>query len=189
MTERGWVLDNPTPYEPPQPLVFGVVERQGPWLEVRVPVRPNGTTGWIHQSAVELSTTSKSVNVSLSERRLRVLDGDRVLMDVPVGVGRPATPTPTGGFTVTDVVPSANPAGGYGPVALALDGYSEALDRFGGDDGRGTDRAVPVLAIHGTNRPDSVGKAESNGCPRLFNDDILELASIAEPGTPVNIWP
>lgn len=189
VSERGWVFDNPGIYQPPQPLVFGVVQRQGRWLEVQVPVRPNGTTGWIHDSAVEVATTTVSIQVSLAERRLRVVDRGALLLDVPVGIGRPSTPTPTGHFTVTDVVPSGNPSGGYGPVALALDGYSEALDRFGSDDGSGTDSGVPVLAIHGTNRPASVGQARSNGCPRLANDEMLRLAALAPAGTPVQIWP
>lgn len=111
-------------------------------------------------------------------------------MAVPAGVGRPATPTPTGTFTVTDVVPSTDPAGGYGPVALALDGYSEVMDAFPGENAVASpDATAPVLAIHGTNRPASVGAAQSNGCPRLFNDDVVELARLVPAGTPVQIWP
>jgi lipoprotein-anchoring transpeptidase ErfK/SrfK len=190
VTPKGWVFTNPTSYTPPQPLVFGVVQRQGDWLEVQLPVRPNGTTGWIRSSRVTLSSTTMSVQVSLSERRLRVVDTGAVLLDVPAGIGRPATPTPTGTFTVTDVVPSANPAGGYGPVALALDGYSEVMDSFAGESGEDApDATVPVLAVHGTNRPESVGQAQSNGCPRLYNDDMLRLAAMVPAGTPVQIWP
>jgi lipoprotein-anchoring transpeptidase ErfK/SrfK len=71
-----------------------------------------------------------------------------------------------------------------------LDGYSEVMDEFGGEEGAAAPaRSVPVLAIHGTNRPDSVGADQSNGCPRLFNDDIVRLAALAPPGTPVRIWP
>lgn len=190
VTPKGWVFENPTSYRPPQPLVFGVVQRQGDWLEVQLPVRPNGTTGWIRSSRVTLSSTTMSVQVSLSERRLRVVDAGAVLVDVPAGIGRPATPTPTGTFTVTDVVPSANPAGGYGPVALALDGYSEVMDSFAGESGEDApDATVPVLAVHGTNRPESVGQAQSNGCPRLYNDDMLRVAAMVPAGTPVQIWP
>jgi lipoprotein-anchoring transpeptidase ErfK/SrfK len=190
VTPKGWVFANPTSYRPPQPLVFGVVQRQGDWLEVQLPVRPNGTTGWIRSSRVTLSSTTMSVQVSLSERRLRVVDAGAVLVDVPAGIGRPATPTPTGTFTVTDVVPSANPAGGYGPVALALDGYSEVMDSFAGESGEDApDATVPVLAVHGTNRPESVGQAQSNGCPRLYNGDMLRVAAMVPAGTPVQIWP
>jgi lipoprotein-anchoring transpeptidase ErfK/SrfK len=186
----GWVFTNPTSYQPPQPLVFGVVQRQGDWLEVRLPVRPNGTTGWLRARDVTVTTTTRSVQISLTERRLRVVDAGQVLMDVPAGIGRPATPTPTGEFTVTDIVPSADPAGGYGPVALALDGYSEVMDSFAGENGGDTpDATVPVLAIHGTNQPSSVGAARSNGCPRLDNRDVLELAAMVPAGTPVQIWP
>jgi lipoprotein-anchoring transpeptidase ErfK/SrfK len=190
VTPKGWVFANPTSYQPPQPLVFGVVQRQGDWLEVQLPVRPNGTTGWIRSSRVTLTSTTMSVQVSLSERRLRVIDAGAVLMDVPAGIGRPATPTPTGSFTVTDIVPSANPAGGYGPVALALDGYSEVMDSFAGESGvDAPDATVPVLAVHGTNQPSSVGQAQSNGCPRLYNDDVLRVAAMVPAGTPVQIWP
>lgn len=190
VTPDGWAFANPTAYTPPQPLVFGVVQRQGDWVEVRLPVRPNGTTGWVTTDDVDVRTTSLAVTVSLSERRLRVVESGAVVMDVPAGIGRPATPTPTGSFTVTDIVPSSNPAGGYGPVALALDGYSEAIDGFGSENGTsGPDATAPVLAIHGTNRPDSVGAAQSNGCPRLDNADVLRLAQLVPAGTPVQIWP
>lgn len=188
--ERGWRFSNPGAYRPRQPLVFGVVQRQGPWIEVQLPVRPNGTTGWVHEAQVELSSTTLQVDVLLSERRLRVIRSGAEVFTAPISVGRPSTPTPTGRFHVTDIVPSIDPEGGYGPVALALDGYSEALDQFAGDSAPGSpDDSAPVLAIHGTNRPDSIGRAESNGCPRLFNDDMLTLAELVPAGTPVSIWP
>jgi lipoprotein-anchoring transpeptidase ErfK/SrfK len=190
VTAVGWEFTNPGAYRPPQPLVFGVVERQGEWLRVQLPVRPNGTTGWLRAEDVVVTSTSRSIQVSLSERRLRVLDGGVELMDVPAGIGRSATPTPTGTFTVTDLVPSTNPAGGYGPVALALDGYSEVMDAFPGEnDGDSPDSVAPVLAVHGTNRPSSVGADRSNGCPRLHNADVLRLAELTPAGTPVQIWP
>ncbi|CAB4543247.1 unannotated protein [freshwater metagenome] len=128
--------------------------------------------------------------ISLTDRSLRVVEAGQELLTAPISVGRPSSPTPTGSFYVTDIVPSANPAGGYGPVALALNGYSEAMDTFGGENAEGTpDSLAPVLAVHGTNKPDSIGRAASNGCPRLFNQDILKLAALVPAGTPVAIWP
>ena len=190
VTADGWLFANPTAYRPPQPLVFGVVQRQGDWLEVQLPVRPNGTSGWLRAADVQVTSTTRSVQVSLSARRLRVVDSGAELMDVPAGVGRSATPTPTGTFTVTDLVPSTDPAGGYGPIALALDGYSEVMDTFASENaGDAPDADAPVLAIHGTNRPSSVGAAQSNGCPRLSNADVLRLAQLVPAGTPVQIWP
>jgi len=190
VTQTGWLFSNPGAYQPPQPLIFGVVSRQGPWTEVQLPVRPNGTTGWINSDLLVLSTTQKQVIVSLADHSLRVVEAGQELFAAPISVGRPSSPTPTGSFYVTDIVPSANPAGGYGPVALALNGYSEAMDTFGGENAEGApDSLAPVLAIHGTNKPASVGRSASNGCPRLLNEDILKLAALVPPGTPVQIWP
>jgi lipoprotein-anchoring transpeptidase ErfK/SrfK len=188
--DGGWTFANPGRYTPPQPTVFSVVARQGMWLQVLVPVRPNGTTGWVRSSEVDLSVTTLRVEVSLAERRLRVHEAGQVVFDAPISVGRPATPTPTGEFYVTDLVPSVDPAGPYGPLALALNGYSEVMDRFGSVSVAGSpDDVAPVLAIHGTNQPSSIGRAASNGCPRLSDEDILRLASLVPAGTPVEIWP
>jgi len=190
VTDDGWAFANPTGYTPPQPLRFGIVEQQGGWLEIQLPVRPNATTGWVRAARVEVTSTSLVVEVSLGERRLRVVDSGTVLMDVPIAIGRPSRPTPTGSFTVTDIVPSTDPAGSYGPVALALDGYSEVLDAFPGENATDSpDARAPVLALHGTNQPRSVGTAGSNGCPRLFNNDVVALARLVPAGTPVLIWP
>jgi hypothetical protein len=43
-------------------------------------------------------------------------------------------------------------------------------------------------AIHGTNQPNSVGRAVSHGCVRLRNDDIAKLYAMVEVGTPVYIY-
>jgi hypothetical protein len=43
-------------------------------------------------------------------------------------------------------------------------------------------------AMHGTNQPDSVGRAVSHGCVRLRNEDIAKLYAMVEVGTPVYIY-
>ncbi len=42
-------------------------------------------------------------------------------------------------------------------------------------------------AIHGTNKPDSVGKDESLGCIRMSQEDIEELFALIPKGTKVMI--
>lgn len=180
-TPVGWAFDNPGPYDPPQPFTMLVEERRGDWVQVHVPVRPNGTRGWVRAADVDVTTVTHRIEIHLGERMLRAWDGERLLAATPVVVGTPATPTPTGLFYVTDVVPQANPSGSYGPVALATDGYSEVMDRFS--------TGVPVIALHGTNRPDLLGRDVSNGCVRLPNDVIEALAAEVPLGTPVLIWP
>jgi lipoprotein-anchoring transpeptidase ErfK/SrfK len=42
-----------------------------------------------------------------------------------------------------------------------------------------------LYRIHGTNEPQSIGKAVSSGCIRLLNEDIAHLYDLVEIGTPV----
>ncbi|MBJ6724586.1 L,D-transpeptidase [Geomesophilobacter sediminis] len=42
--------------------------------------------------------------------------------------------------------------------------------------------------LHGTNQPDSVGRAVSHGCVRLHNEDIAKLYQMVPIGTPVYLY-
>jgi hypothetical protein len=99
-SEGGWVFSSPDPFG--FNAVFVATERRGGWIHVLIPVRPNGTQGWVRASEVTLTTTRARVEVSLSKRNLRVLDGENVVIEVPVVVGKPTSPTPTGRFYFTD---------------------------------------------------------------------------------------
>ena len=177
----GWEFTNPGPYTDDQPFTMAVTERRGDWVKVQVPVRPNGVEGWVPLSEVDISTTTHRIEIHLGEHMLRAYDDTTLIAETPVVVGAAATPTPTGRFYVTDLVPQSNPAGAYGPIALATDGYSEAMDEFS--------TGVPVVALHGTNRPELVGQSVSNGCVRIPNDVVTLLAETVPLGTPVLIWP
>ncbi len=45
------------------------------------------------------------------------------------------------------------------------------------------------FAIHGTNRPNSVGRFASYGCFRMYNEDIVDLFDRVRVGTPVVVEP
>ena len=45
------------------------------------------------------------------------------------------------------------------------------------------------IAIHGTNRPESIGKAASYGCIRMRNADVIDLYARVGVGTPVVMLP
>lgn len=160
------------------PARFLVQEQVGPWLRVQLPVRPNGSEGWVAQAQVTLAAVAHRVEISLSERRLRVLQGDEVVLESRVAVGRPDAPTPTGRFYLRDSF-AWDPHSAYGPYVLPLSGYSESIDVINGGEA--------VIAIHGTNRPESVGRAASLGCLRTDNETITALAHLIAPGTPVVI--
>ncbi len=178
-TLDGWEFANPGPYDPPQPFTMLVTERRDDWVKVAVPVRPNGTEGWVKRSEVDLSSTTYRIEIRVGERMLRTYQGNDVIAETAVVVGAPGTETPTGRFYMTDVVPQKSQT--YGPFALATDGYSETIDVF--------DTGVPVVALHGTNRPELIGQARSNGCVRLPNEVIEKLATQLPQGTPIDIFP
>ena len=161
------------------PLVFQAVELRGDWLRVLLPVRPNGTTGWIRYADVTLYRNPYRVEVDVSDHRLTVLQANRPITETSVGIGTGATPTPLGAFYLTELLQPPDPAGPYGPYAFGLSGYSETLDSFQGEDA--------VIGIHGTNDPSSVGRDVSHGCIRVPNDVITDLASYLPLGTPVLI--
>lgn len=51
---------------------------------------------------------------------------------------------------------------------------------------------IPIthqIGIHGTSSPRSIGTRSSHGCIRVTNENILELASLVEPGIPVIVLP
>lgn len=157
---------------------FLVIGESGDWLEVQVPVRPNGSTGWVARSDVDLSPIEHRVVVDLSDRSLVVWEGDRIVLDTTGAVGRPSAPTPEGTFFIRDIF-EWNPDSVYGPWVLALSSYSEVIDQINGGDA--------VVAIHGTNAPNKLGQAVSLGCIRLDNDMVSLLAQTVGPGTPIEI--
>jgi lipoprotein-anchoring transpeptidase ErfK/SrfK len=122
-----------------------------------------------------------TIVVKTNERSLYfVIDQQRALR-FPVGVGRSGKSW-TGLAQVEGkfVKPAwqAPPELGGGPVipggATNNPMGAAALTLRGGE-----------YAIHGTNRPESIGRFVSAGCIRMLNRDIVELYSLVGVGTPV----
>ncbi len=179
-TQSAQVLDkwSAAAFQPLTVIAIDSTEVDGAtWLNVKVPVQPNGSTGWIRESDVTISSTTVQIHIYLDERELDVLDGDEVLISHTVAIGTEATPTPLGVYSVTDRLEYPNPNHAYGSFALGLSGFSEVLDSFQG--------APPQLAIHGTDQPNLIGARVSNGCIRLPNDVVVAVAEYAQLGTPV----
>ncbi len=161
-----------------EPRVFRILGESGDYHHVQVPMRPNGSTGYIRKSDVDVISTDQRILIDLSERSVVVWDGDEIVLDTTGTIGQPSTPTPTGSFYVRNVFEWYADSI-YGPYVIPLSAYSESIDQINGGDA--------VVAIHGTQRPDLVGAAASLGCVRLDNDTLRELAAIVEPGAPVEI--
>jgi lipoprotein-anchoring transpeptidase ErfK/SrfK len=165
-----------------QPLWLPIVRTQSDaqgneWLNVRLPVRPNGSTGWVRAADVKLRRVHDRIVVDLSERRLWHYETRRLDERLRVAIGKPNTPTTTGHFFVWARVHYDDAGGPYGVFALGLSGFSDVItDWVGG--GR--------LAVHGTDDPRDRGLAVSHGCVRVLNDQIKVLEDV-QLGTPVLI--
>ena len=161
------------------PRVFLVREYADDWLRVLLPMRPNGSEGWVRADDVELARNPYRIEVDLSEFRLWVYKNDRTVLESSAAVGTGGTPTPTGLFFTTILAKPSDPASPYGKYAYGLSGYSEVLNTFAGGDGQ--------IAIHGTNQPSLIGTAVSHGCIRVDNRIITKIARLIPLGTPVRI--
>ncbi|MEI6793201.1 MAG: L,D-transpeptidase [Actinomycetes bacterium] len=156
------------------------------WLRVMLPIRPNGSSGWILGTHAELGTTATRVEISLNARALILRSAGRVVLRTRVVIGKPSTPTPRGLFAIYERADSG-PGANIGPFALHLTAFSDVLHSYDGGPGR--------IAIHGragSLLADPLGSAASHGCVRISNAALLRVAQYAKPGTPVQIaydWP
>lgn len=136
--------------------------------------------------AVAADMAAGTIVVRTAERALYLVLPDGQALRYSVGVGRPdrqwiGTTAITGKYVEPNwappaairrdspdlpaVIPGGSPANPMGAAALTLSG---------GD-----------YAIHGTNRPDSIGGFVSYGCIRMSNADIVDLFDRVDLGTPV----
>jgi lipoprotein-anchoring transpeptidase ErfK/SrfK len=136
--------------------------------------------------AVAADMAAGTIVVRTAERALYLVLPDGQALRYSVGVGRPdrqwiGTTAITGKYVKPNwappaairrdapdlpaVIPGGSPANPMGAAALTLSG---------GD-----------YAIHGTNRPDSIGGFVSYGCIRMSNADIVDLFDRVDLGTPV----
>lgn len=171
-----WQLAIPTEFGGPR--TFLVLSETEDWVEVKVPVRPNGSTGWVRKSDVSFTLSTMRIEVDVSDRTVVILDGDTPVFETVGAVGRDAYPTPVGEWFLRDAI-AWDPNSVYGPWVLALSAFSEQIDEINGGQA--------VVALHGTSQPDKLGSAVSLGCVRLSNDDITTVASLVPVGSPVII--
>ena len=157
-----------------------LVKHGGPaWLQVYLPQRPNGSTGWIRRRDVRVVPDPYRLRIDLRRHRLTLLRAGVVIDRGRIGVGNAVTPTPSGVYYLTELFRLTNPDGPYGPYGFGLSAYSDVLHEFAGANGQ--------IGLHGTNDPSSIGSNVSHGCIRLPNAEITRLARLLPLGTPVHI--
>lgn len=147
-----------------------------PWYRISVPMRPNGTYGWIPAADVELAPTVSQIVVNVDRRTIDVFRRGKHVLHGKVAVGAPGMETPLGHYYVAATfVPYKDPF--LGVYALETSAYSKLTEWPGGG----------VVGIHGTNMPWLLGQAVSHGCIRVSNATASRLKYLTPVGTPIFI--
>jgi len=116
--------------------------------------------------------------ISIADRRLALLEDGKLVKTYPIAVGARVSPSPEGEFAVInhavrptyrhggkEILPGKDNPLGTRWIGLSLKGYG----------------------IHGTNVPNSIGKAASHGCFRMGQADVEDLYSRVQVGDAVTV--
>ena len=149
------------------------------WLQIRIPRRPNGSTGWVQRTALgALHLTHQLLVVNREKTRIYLYANAHLRWSAPVGVGKRSTPTPPGHFWIRERFKITDPTSGYWPYAFGTSDYSTLTDWPGGG----------VVGIHGPYyAPQSIPGKISHGCIRLETVADAWLARHVGVGTPVHV--
>ena len=117
------------------------------------------------------------LEVSLSDRQLRVLQEGTLLRSYEVAIGQEKYPTPTGTFSIGRLV--WNPR--WVPPKVPWAKGKTAKEPGDPDNPMGKVKLFfkePDYYIHGTQAEESLGQAASHGCVRMANSDVVEVAQL-----------
>lgn len=148
------------------------------WLRIRLPMRPNGQTGWVrqqHLGALRLVRTMLRVNRT-TLRAILYRDGRRIWSS-RIAIGKRSTPTPAGHYWIRSRLHGLRSNPVYGPYAFGTAAYSGLTDWPAGG----------VIGIHGTDEPQLIPGRPSHGCIRVPNANVARLWRLMPIGTPVVI--
>jgi len=150
------------------------------WLRVRLPIRPNNTTGWVKaEDLSDLQPVSTWLKISTKTFKATLIKNGKRVFSTRIGVGQPQWPTPTGQFYIRAKLTGYGGKGSfYGPIAFITSASSDALTDWPGGG---------LVGVHGTSLPDLIPGRISHGCVRLKNADIVKLAKLMPVGTPLTI--
>jgi len=148
------------------------------WVEVRLPVLPNGRVGWVERRLLgAYETVDTHLVVDRERLRATLFRSGKPVFRAQVGIGTASSPTPAGEFMIRDELTRyASPF--YGPIAFGTTARSAVLTDW---------PAGGFIGIHGTSAAALIPGRISHGCIRMRNADISRLAKLMPVGTPVTI--
>lgn len=152
-----------------------------------------------------MQSSRPRIEISVTEQRLRLLDGENLMAEYAVSTGKRGLgteegsfKTPTGQFEICEKIGEGAETGtifkGRKPVGSWKPGDSAEgdlvlsrilwLDGIDPENANSRDR---YIYIHGTNQEELIGQPASEGCVRMKNADVLDLFDRIPTSTPVSI--
>jgi lipoprotein-anchoring transpeptidase ErfK/SrfK len=116
--------------------------------------------------------------VSLEDHKLALIEDGQLKKVYRVAVGKPSTPSPTGTFTIERRV--VNPTYHHNGKTVPPGPNNPVGTRWMGLSKHG-------YGIHGTNEPNSIGRAASHGCIRMARADLEEFYALVAEGDTVEL--
>ncbi len=117
-------------------------------------------------SVEAIKSNNYCIYIQIDEHKLYLLESGKKIKQYNIAAGKADTPSPLGYWKIIE---KSTWGGGFGGRWMGLN--------------------VPwgTYGIHGTMKPESVGRDASHGCIRMYNKDVQELYKIVPHGTPVVI--
>ncbi len=123
--------------------------------------------------------STRRIVVSIPDRKLAVIEADRVVKIFSIAVGAPPTPSPSGSYRIVQRI--SDPTW-YSKGKIVPPGKSNPIGT------RWLGLSVKGYGIHGTNVPSSIGHNASHGCIRMRNRDVEQLFDMVAVGDAVELY-
>ena len=120
----------------------------------------------------------RTIVVSLEDRKLALMENGQVKKVYTVAIGKASTPSPVGTFTIQRRV--KNPVYMHAGKTVQAGPANPVGTRWMG-------LSIKGYGIHGTNQPNSIGKAASHGCIRMAKSDLEEMYEMVRVGDEVEL--
>jgi lipoprotein-anchoring transpeptidase ErfK/SrfK len=136
-------------------------------------------------AAIKVGIAEMRLVLSIEARQVSLYRGEKLISSYPVAVGAAETPTPIGQFTVSQMV--------IEPIWQSP--WTGEIHEPGQDSALGlrwigfSTTEQGAFGFHGTPTVESIGQAASNGCVRMYNEDIVALFEQVTLGTVVMVTP
>jgi hypothetical protein len=99
------------------------------WVQIRLPTRPNGTTGWVLRRWLgQWQRVTTALEIDRTRLRAVLRRKGKAIWRARVGVGARSTPTPVGRVYVREKICNLRGDPLYGPWAIGTSAYSRLSD-------------------------------------------------------------